>query len=155
MELSYDNMLKFMEEYFTVYSKYGQKTDSAQRMHEFFTPDLRFIPYIEALGGPEGGFHSRDEFLRTAVAHTAWYEILTPQDITIDDRRKTVAVVFGMEVVDNEKDKVVVKRTGIAHYQLALDDNNTIKIKTIRFFWQTLPPDTPEFYDLYGFDDVE
>ena len=153
MELTYDSILKFMTEYFEVYSTYGQKLETAQRMHDFFMPELRFVPYIAALGGPEGGFKSRDEFLSTAVRHTAWYEKLIPQDITIDDRRNIAVVLFGMEVVDVEKEEVVVKKSAIAHYQLVLDDNNTIKIKTIKFFWETLPPGVPEFYELFGRDD--
>lgn len=150
MELTYENILDFMTEYFKVYSTYGQKADTAQRMNDFFAPDLRFIPYIAALGGPEGGFKSRDEFLHTAISHTAWYEKLTPEDITIDERRNVVVVLFGMEVFDVKKEEVVVKKSAIARYQLVLDENSTIKIKTIKFFWETLPPDVPEFYDLFG-----
>lgn len=150
MELTYDNILKFMKEYFKVYSTYGQKPETAQRMNDFFATDLRFIPYIAALGGPEGGFNSRDEFLRTAVSHTAWYEKLTPEDITVDERRNVAVVLFGMEVFDVKSGEVVVKKSAIAHYQLVLDANSTIKIKTIKFFWETLPPDVPEFYDLFS-----
>jgi len=150
VELSYDNILNFMKEYFNTYSTYGQKLETAHRMHDFFLPEIRFIPYIAALGGPEGGFKSRDEFLTTAVRHTAWYEKLIPQDITIDERRSIAVVLFGMEVVDIEKDEVVVRKSAIAHYQLVLDENSTIKIKTIQFFWEVLPPGVPEFYDLFG-----
>ena len=140
MELTYENILDFMTEYFTVYSTYGQKLETAQRMHDFFLPDLRFIPYIAALGGPEGGFKSRDEFLTTAVRHTAWYEKLTPKDITIDERRNIAVVLFGMEVVDVEKEEVVVEKSAIAHYQLALDEftriadefGAEIAVKTVR-----------------------
>ena len=152
MELNYDNILDFITEYFHVYSTYGQKPDTIQRMHDFFLPELRFIPYIAGIGGPEGGFRSRDEFLTTAIRHTAWYEKLTPKDITIDERRGIAVVLFGMEVFDNKKEEVVVKKSAIAHYQLVLDDNKTIKIKTIQFFWEVLPPDVPEFYDLFGRD---
>lgn len=152
MELTYDNILKWMNEYFKVYSTYGQDAKTADRMNDFFTPDLRFIPYIAGIGGPEGGFFSRDEFISTAKSHSYWYEKLTPIDITIDVNRKVVAVLFGMEVIDRKTGDVAVKKSALAHYELALDENNLIKIKTIRFFWEVLPPGVPEFYDLYEDD---
>lgn len=150
MELTYDNIVKWMKDYFEVYGKYGQEPDTYQIMNDYFAPDLRFIPYIAGLGGPEGGFRSRDEFLRTAIAHTSWYEKLTPLDITVDERRKAVVVIFNIDVHDRKTGLIVVKRNAIAHYNLILDDQKTIKIKTIRFFWETMPPGVKEFYEIFG-----
>jgi hypothetical protein len=141
-----------MKKYFKDYSTYGQDPKTAHRMNDYFAPDLRFIPYIAALGGPEGGFTSRDEFLRTAKSHSSWYEKLTPEDITVDERRKVAAVQFGMEVINRKTGEVAVKKSAMAHYELVLDENSTIKIKTIRFFWEVLPPGVPEFYDLFKDD---
>ncbi len=152
MELTYDSILGWMNEYFEVYSTYGQDSETADRMKDYFTPDLRFIPYIAGIGGPEGGFFSRDEFIHTAKSHSSWYEKLTPEDITIDEKRKVVAVRFGQEIINRKTDEVVVKKSAMAHYELVLDENDTIKIKTIRFFWEVLPPGVPEFYDLFEDD---
>ena len=153
MELTYDNIEKWLKEYFEVYSTYGQKAETAHRMEEFFAPDLRFIPYIAGIGGPEGGFRSRDEFIRTAKAHTSWYEKLTPEDITIDEKRNVAVVIFGMQVVDIKKEEVVIRKSAIAHYKLVLDENDTIKIKEIKFFWEVMPPGQKEFYEVFGRDD--
>jgi hypothetical protein len=152
MELTYDNILSWMKEYFKVYSTYGQDPETADRMNDYFAPDLRFIPYIAAIGGPAGGFKSRDEFIHTAKSHSSWYEKLTPEDITVDERRKVAAVRFGMEVINRKTGELAVKKSAMAHYELVLDENNTIKIKTIRFFWEVLPPGVPEFYDLFEDD---
>ncbi len=150
MDFSYDTIVNWMNDYFAVYSNYGQEPDTYQRMNDYFAPDLRFIPYIAGLGGPQGGFRSRDEFLHTAIAHTAWYEKLIPLDITVDERRKAVAVIFNIDVYDRKTGQVVVKRNAIAHYNLVLDEKGTIKIKTIKFFWETLPPGVKEFYEIFG-----
>jgi len=150
MELTYDNILNWMKEYFETYSTYGQKPETADRMKEYFAPDLRFIPYIAGIGGPEGGFRSRDEFIQTAKSHPSWYERLIPDDITIDERRNTVVVLFRMEVVDTKTGEIAIKKSALAHYQLVLDENETIKIKKILFFWETMPPDNKEFYELFG-----
>jgi hypothetical protein len=150
MELNYATIQKWMTEYFETYSKYGQRAETADRMKDFFSPDLRFIPYIAGIGGPEGGFKSRDEFIQKAKSHPSWYEKLIPYDLTIDERRKTVAVLFGMEVVDVKKNAVAIRKSAIAHYELILDENNTIKIKTIRFFWEDMPKGFKEFYEVFG-----
>jgi hypothetical protein len=152
MTLKYDDIVRWMKEYFQTYSTYGQDSETVDRMKDFFAPDLRFIPYIAGIGGPEGGFFSRDEFIQTAKSHSSWYEKLTPEDITVDERQMAVAVRFGMEVIDRKTGEVVVKKSAMAHYELVLDGNDTIKIKTIRFFWEVLPPGVPEFYNLYEDD---
>ncbi len=149
MELTYDNTVKWMTEYFETYSRYGQEAATASRMNNYFAEDLRFIPFIAGLGGPEGGFRSRAEFIRTAVAHTGWYERLTPLDMTVDERKKTVVVLFNIDVHDRQKNEVVIKRSAIAHYSLALDDKGSPRIKTIRFFWEVMPKGAPEFFELY------
>jgi hypothetical protein len=149
MKLTYDNIQKWLKDYFETYSTFGQKPETADRMKEFFAPDLRFIPYIAGIGGPEGGFRSRDEFIQTAKSHPSWYERLIPDDITIDERRKAAVVLFRMEVVDAKKNEVVIKKSALAHYELILDENKTIRIKTIRFFWEVMPPGVKEFYEVF------
>jgi hypothetical protein len=149
MELTYDYIVEWMKRYFEVYSTYGQSPKTADRMKEFFAPDLRFIPYMAALGGPEGGFRSRDEFIQKAKSHPSWYEKLTPLDITVDVKRKAVAVLFGMEVINRKTEKMAVKKSAFAHYQLGLDENEALKIKEIRFFWEVMPAGVKEFYELF------
>ncbi|UCC16960.1 MAG: hypothetical protein JSU58_11490 [Dehalococcoidales bacterium] len=152
MELTYENIQAFVKEYFNTYSTVGQFPDTADEMHKYFAPDLRFIPYIAGIGGPEGGFRSADQFIQTAKNHPKWYERLIPDDITIDERRAVFVALFRMEVVDAKTDEIAIKKSALAHYQLALDENKDIKIKKILFFWETLPEGQKEFYDLFGPD---
>jgi hypothetical protein len=147
--LTYDNIVKWMKEYFEVYSTLGQDPKTAQRMKDYFAPDLRFIPYIAAIGGPQGGFFNRDEFISKAGAHPSWYEKLTPEEIIVDEKRKAVVVLFGMNVINRKTGETAVKKSAMSHYELVLDEKGAIKIKTIRFFWEVLPPGVPEFYDLF------
>jgi hypothetical protein len=149
MELTYDTILKWMKEYFEVYSTYGQDAKTARRMEAYFAPDMRFIPFIAALGGPQGGFKGRDEFIAKAGAHPSWYEKLTPEEIIVDEKRMAVVVLFNINVINRKTGKTAVKKQAMSHYELALDEKNTLKIKTIRFFWEILPPGVPEFYELF------
>ena len=118
-------------------------------MHDYFAPDLEFIPYIAAL---RKDMTSRDTFLQVTSSHPSWYETLTPEDITVDEKRGVAVVLFRLEVIDKKTGEVVVKKRAMSHYQLVLDENKTIKIRKIQFFWEVLPPGVPEFYDLFGMD---
>lgn len=153
MELTYDSIKGWVKEYFDTYSTYGQKPETADMMHKFFAPDLVFIPYIAGIGGPEGGFRNADEFIQTAKTHPEWYERLIPDDITIDERRGVFVALFRMEVVDTKKEEVVIRKSAMAHYELMLDKEENIKIKTIRFFWEVMPEGFKEFYELFGRSD--
>ncbi len=153
MELTYDSIKEWVKEYFDTYSTYGQKTEAADKMYKYFAPDLVFIPYIAGIGGPKGGFRSADEFIQTAKSHPSWYERLIPDDITIDERRGVFVALFRMEVVDAKKEEVAIRKSAMAHYELMLDEEKNIKIKTIRFFWEVMPEGFKEFYDLFGRDD--
>jgi hypothetical protein len=151
MELTYDEIEKWIKEYFDTYSKYGQKVDTADRMLEYFTPDMRFIPYIAGIGGPERGFHTAQEFVNAAKNHApVWYERLTPDIITIDERNKSFVALFRMEVCDAKTNEIKVKKSAMSHYELTLDANKKIKIKTIRFFWETMPEGKKEFYEIFN-----
>jgi len=149
MELVYDDIVKWMKDYFNVYSNYGQDPKTAHRMNDYFLPDLEFMPYIASLRGP---VTSRDDFLRNTTSHPSSYEKLTPEDIAVDERRKVVVALLRLEIIDRKTGEVLVKKSSIAHYQLVLDENKTIKIKKIHFFWQDLPPGTLEVVDVFGKD---
>jgi hypothetical protein len=149
MELTYDNIVKWMKEYYNVYITYGQDPKTAHRMNDYFMPDLEFIPYISSLQGP---VTSRDEFLLNTTSHPSSYEALTPEDIAVDERRKVVVALLRLEIIDRKTGEVLVKKSSIAHYQLVLDENNTIKIKRIQFFWQDLLPGTLEVIDVFNRD---
>lgn len=149
MELTYDNIVKWMKEYLRVYSEYGQDPATVHRMHDYYAPDLEFITYF---GAPSITTTSRDDFLRHAVSHPSSYERLTPEDITVDERRKVVVVIIKFEAIDRKTGEVLVQERGISHYQLVLDENNAIKIKKVRFFREDLPPGTLRVSDVFRRD---
>jgi hypothetical protein len=152
MELTYDHIVNWMKEYFQVYSKYGQDPVTAHRMNNYFALDLEFIPYIAALQGP---VTNRDAFLRNTTSHPSSYEKLTPEDIAVDERRKVVVALLRLQIIDRKTEEVLVEKSSIAHYQLVLDENKTLKIKKIQFFWQDLPPGALEVVDVFARDHVD
>jgi hypothetical protein len=138
MEMTYENILKFMQEYFPVYSDYGQDPATARRMEDYYAPDFVFTGYV---GYPEPLiFPNRDSFLAFDVSHPSSYERLTPEDMTIDERRKTVCAIIKFEFIDRKTGEVLVVERGTTQYQLVLDEDGNIKIKSFVFFPQRVVP---------------
>lgn len=151
MELTYDNIVKWMKDYFPVYSEYGQDPATVHRMNDYYTPDFEFIGYV---GLPQGPMvmASRDDFLRFDISHPSSYERLTPEDITVDERRNVVIVIIKFEAIDRKTGEVLVEERGVSHYQLVLDENNTIKIKRLLFFPERVPSGTLTVADVFARD---
>jgi hypothetical protein len=138
MEMTYENILEFMQKYFPFYSDYGQDPATAERMKDFYAPDFMFTGYV---GRPEPlVFPSLDAFLAFDVSHPSSYERLIPEDMTIDERRKTVFVIIKFEFIDRKTGEVLVVERGTTQYQLVLDENGDIKIKSFVFFPQRVAP---------------
>jgi hypothetical protein len=151
MELNYDNMLKFMEEYLPVFSDFGQDPATVHRMNDYYAPDMEFVGYV---GFPEPlSFAGRDDFLAFDVAHPSSYERLTPLELSVDEKRKVVVAVLKFEFIDRKTGDVLVEERGVTQYHLGLDENGTIKIKKLLFFPQRLAPDTLSGADIF-FRDV-
>ena len=144
MELTYDNILKFMKDYFKAFLEYGQDPKTAHRMEDYFAPDLEFFPYI-AGNAPVSG---RDKFLKLMSSHPSSLERLTPDDIMVDEKRGAAVVLLKTEIIDAKTGEVLVTKMYHPLYQLGLDENKTIKIKKILFFEEVLPQGTLDVGDV-------
>jgi hypothetical protein len=135
---SYQAIAAFMEEYFSVYSEYGQEAATAHRMYEYYTPDFVFTGYV---GLPEPVVYpSAEAFVRFDVSHPSTYERLTPEEVVIDERRGAVAAVIRFEFIDRATGTVILEERGISRYTLTLDEEGRIKIKELLFFPQRTAP---------------
>jgi hypothetical protein len=135
---TYEAIAAFMEEYFPVYSEYGQEAATAHRMYEYYTPDFVFTGYV---GLPEPVVYpSAEAFVRFDVSHPSTYERLTPEEVMIDERRGAVAAIIRFEFIDRATGTVVLEERGISRYTLTLDKEGRIKIKELLFFPQRTAP---------------
>jgi len=148
MELTYDNIVTYMKEYFEAFNKYGHDEEAIHRMNDYYAPDLEFFPYIAGIGHATG----RDDFLKILLSHPSSLEQLTPEDITVDERRKVAVVQIKAEISDSKTGEILVTKHYFIRYPLALDENNTIKIKKIEMFWEVLPPGAMEIDDAFARD---
>ncbi len=148
MELTYDAIAKFMKDYFDTFNQYGHDATTIHRLDDYFASDVQFSPYVAGVGHVNG----RDEFYHVLLSHPSGLEQLNPEDIVIDDRQKSATVLIKAEISDPKTHEVLVRKRYFVLYPLALDAKNTIKIKKVQLFWETLPPGTMEIDDVFDKD---
>ena len=150
MELTYDAMVRFMEEYFPVYSELGQDPETAHRMHDYYAPDFVFTGHV---GRPEPVVYpSAAAFIEFDVSHPSSYERLTPDDLAVDERRGVVCALITFEFIDTRSGQVLAVERGASRYQLVLDADGTIRIKSLEFFPERLPPGTLSGAEVFARD---
>jgi len=59
MKPTYDDIVKWMKDYFAAYNAYAQNPVTVNKMSDYFTADVRFVPYISPLR-PGNAITSRD-----------------------------------------------------------------------------------------------
>jgi hypothetical protein len=146
MKPTYDEIVKWMGEYFAAYNAYAQNPETVDRMSDYFTPDVHFVPYVSDFGGPENAVTNRDDFYRMFTGHPTVYEKFDVEDVIVDERRMITVVLMKVTLYDAKTDTVLLRKHYQPQYQLVLDDRNTLKIKKILFFWESMPPEVDEAY---------
>jgi hypothetical protein len=138
MELTYDNILKFMHRYYTGFPENALHPDTKQKMYEFYSPRLQVI---NTLSKPSK--FNREEFLQFTSVHPHFTDTPNPEHIIIDEKQKRVAVLVRTDFTLKETGESFIQMMS-AHYILELDENNTIKIREILMFPQPAPPGEPD-----------
>lgn len=148
MEFTYDTIVKYMEDYFETFNKYGRDPETIHRLDDYYAPDLEFTPYVAGIGHTTG----RDEFLQVLLSHPSSIEKLTPEEIVVDEKRKIAVALIKAEISDSKTGELLVLKHYFVLYPLVLDENNTIKIKKVKLFWEVLPPGAMEIDDAFARD---
>lgn len=149
MQFTYDDIVQYMQDYFETFNTYGQNPDTVHRLDDYYMPDLEFIPYVAQIGG---GVKGREEFYGILLSHPSGYEKLTPLDIVVDERRLVAVVLIKAEILDSKTGKQLVTKHYFVRYPLIVDENNTLKITKIQFFWEVLPEGAMEVDDVFARD---
>ena len=152
MDATYDTIAQWMREYFETYNLHAQYEDTVHAMDKFFDPDLRFMPYMYLFGGPEAGHTSRESFYAMLTGHPDDYEQFEVLDIFVDERRLTATAFLKATIYDANTDLPLLQKHYLPLYELTVDENDQLKIKTIRFFWESSPPEVDTHYSGAGKD---
>ena len=146
MKPTYNDVIEWMQEYFAAYNAFAQNPDTVHRMSKYFTEDVRFVPFISDFGGPEHAVTSRDDFFRMFIGHPTVYEKFEVEDIAVDERRMIAVALLKVALYDSKTEEVLLRKHYLPRYQLVLDETGALKISTILFFWEAMPPGVDEAY---------
>jgi hypothetical protein len=148
VEPNYDNIMKFMRDYFETFNKYGQSPETVHRMDDYYAPYFEFTPYVAQIIKTKG----REEFYKVLLSHPSGLENLTPEDIMIDEKRKVAVVLIRADISDSHTGELLVTKHYFARYPLVLDEHNSLKIEKLQMFWEVLPTGMMEIDDVFARD---
>jgi len=141
MSPTYDEIVKWMHEYFTEYNASAQSAETVHAMDKYFAPDLTFIPYMYLFGGPQNPISNREDFYGMLTGHPEDYERFVVHEVFVDERRMVAVAFIQATIYETATDKLKVQKDYLPLYELMLDEEGSLKIKTIRFFWEAAPPE--------------
>jgi len=141
MKPTYDEIVKWMHEYFAEYNRSAQDAATVHAMDTYFAPDLVFIPYNYIFGGPQNAIDSREDFYSMLTGHPEDYERFVVHDIFVDAQRMVSVAFLQATIYETATDKVKVQKEYLPLYELKLDEAGDLKISLIRFFWEGSPPE--------------
>jgi len=144
MDLTYEKAAKWFDAYFEDVNRQQGPIETVPNLRKYFTADFEFWMYTgrASMKRPL----SRDELLMLFV-HPGLHEALKPQYYVIDAKRMIVVVQFEIRFVDQSSGTTWPPKQASAHYHLAVDENNKLRIKKIQYWTETFPPDV--FASLY------
>ena len=140
MEITYDNLVRWFDEYYAAFNKNAGPLETVPNMEKYFAPELEFWPYnMPDTTQPS----TREDLLRTMI-HPGLHEELTPQEYFIDLKRMVVVVKFQLQFNDEPSGKVWPAKLASCHYHLKQDENGELKITKIVYFTERASPDEAE-----------
>ena len=141
MKPTHDEIVKWMNAYFAEYNASAQNAKTVHRMDIYFAPDFTFIPYMYVFGGPQNAITGREAFYSMLTGHPADYERFIVHDVFVDEKRMVAVAFLEATIFETGTDRVKVKKNYLPLYELMLGDKGELKIATVRFFWEAMPPE--------------
>lgn len=147
MQMTYEQMAEWIDRYFEEFNKYGQDPNEIHRMDEYFSKDFVFNPYIAYVGK----VHGRDDWYKVLTSHPSGIEVLTPEEVIIDERRQEFVAQIRTDLVDRDTQEVLLSKRYLARYPL-IEEEGVMKIERLEFFWEILPEGALEIDDVFERD---
>lgn len=143
MELTYDNVIKWFDDYFNAFNENEGNPETAQNMRQYFMPDLEFYSY----NMPDEEKPTGREHLISAIEHPGFHEVFRPQYYVYDERQKILVAQLHLQFTETATGTVYPAKMASAHYHIVQDDNQELKIKKVLYFVEATSPDEPRLID--------
>ena len=122
--VTYDDIVKFMEEYFVAFSEYGQVPESQPVMDKYYAPDLSI---------DDGFINGRERWYKAMLSHPDIKDILVADHLFIDESQKEVGVLVRTQYVKRSTGEMLIELKMNVLYSLRID-NDDIKITKFRVY---------------------
>jgi len=133
MKLKYEDMVTFMQQYCRDYSQWCNDLEAIPKLEQYYTSDFSTKAYMHLQGRPYPFVANLDQF-KNFIARNhidiLHEEKLFPIEILIDERKNKAIMVLKVKKTVKSSSEVF-DFDAIALYQLALDENNSLKIKSL------------------------
>jgi len=143
MESIYSDIVRFMEEYFIAYSRYGQLPETQHVMDKFYAPDLTFDDDV---------VKSRAEWYERCLAHPAIQDKLLVEHLIVDERQKEVGALLKTQAIERATGEVLLELKMNVLYNLKIDAYKDIKITKVKVFLESDPRKAAKLVQLYSID---
>jgi hypothetical protein len=151
IKLTRESITDFMMRYFGAYSTIAQDPAMNRQMSEYYAPDITVSAYI----GGEVAESDFEGFLLISSSHPGIQETLSPKHMVIDEAQGIVAVLVRGVFARKATGEVIREMGFSAHYQLKLDEKETIKIEHLWLFAQYAPAGEKSLFEMYEEEMIE
>lgn len=143
MEFTYDNVQKWFHDYFAEFYECNGDPEKVPNMAKYFTEDLQFISYILDVKRPD----DRNGLLNSMI-HPGLVESLEPEEMVIDQKNKSVAVILKVQFKEESTGTLFPVKHNCAVYNVINDKDGNLKINKITYFTEHRSPDEPDMKSL-------
>jgi hypothetical protein len=137
---TYEDIKRFMEEYFPAYSQFGQVKETHHLMDKFYAPELSF---------PYDGVTSREQWYERCLNHPDIQDKLTVEHLYIDEKQKEVGALLRTQAIKRVTGKVLLELDMNVLYNIKINSNKDIKITKVRVFLESDPVKVTKLTQLY------
>ena len=144
MELNYESVMKWFDDYFEDVRKSQGDLNTVPNLRKYFTPDLELMMYT-APSSPPAKAMSRDALLISFI-HPGLQEDIVPNYIAVDLAKMIAVVQFEIRFCDKPSGKTWAPLQASAHYHLIIGEKKELKIRRILYWTEALPGDLFEYW---------
>jgi hypothetical protein len=137
----YDDIVRFMKEYFPAYSENGQVAETQHIMDSFYAPDIVF---------DDGVVTSREQWYQICLSHPSIQDKITLEHLFIDEKQQEAGALVKTQAIERASGKVLVEIKMNVLYSLKIDEKKDIKIKHVRVFLESNPQKGAKLMKVYG-----
>jgi hypothetical protein len=141
MALTYDEIVRFMTDYFPAYSEKGQIEETQHVMDKFYAPDIAF---------DDGVITSREQWYKACLSHPAIQDKITLEHLFVDEKQQEAGALVKTQAIERATGNVLVEIKMNVLYSLKEDKNKDIKITHVKVFLESNPQKGAKLMQTYG-----